>query len=165
LLEAHLLLPEPPANLAAKLGLHPATLRYYESWFFDVRSRLSKSSWIHARALGGFPWLGFADDDLGPIWRRMAYCGKSERVLDIAVAVTTNAGRERYSEAECDAVQFQVESLRLSAAREPDRVLQLERRLAAERNGESPAAYHMARRLRNPSNTIPSESRRTATRS
>jgi hypothetical protein len=154
LLEAHLLLPEPPTNLAQKLRLHPVTVRMYERWFFDVRRWLKKSSWINARALGGCAWFGFADDDLGPIWRRMAYYSRSERVLDITVAVTTGTGRERFSDDECDQVQCLVESMRLSPLREPDRVIQLRHRLEAERRGAHPSSYHMARRYSQPASRV-----------
>jgi hypothetical protein len=154
LLEAHLLLPEPPSNLAQKLKLHPVTARMYERWFFDVRRWLTKSSWINARALGGCAWFGFEDDDLGPIWRRMAYYSGSERVLDITVAVTTGVGRERFTRDECDEVQLLVESMRISPLREPDRVIQLRHRLEAERRGAHPSSYHMARQYSQPASRV-----------
>jgi hypothetical protein len=142
LLESHLLLPELPANLAGKLGLAPATIQYYESWFFDVRWRLTRSSWISARALGGCPWLGLEDDDWAPIWRRVAYCTKSERMLDTAVAITTGVGRERFCEIERDAMQLWIEEKRMSPVSQPDKVLQLYRRLQAEQIGAHPSCYY-----------------------
>jgi hypothetical protein len=164
LLESHLLLPEPPSNLAEKLKLHPVTVRMYERWFFDVRRWLTKSSWIRSRALGGCAWFGFADDDLGPVWRRMAYYGGSERILDIAVAVTTGAGRERFSRDECDEVRLLVEEWRLSAVHDPDRVIQLRHRLEAERRGAHPSSYHMARRYSQPASRVthPDDARPTS---
>jgi hypothetical protein len=158
LLESHLLLPEPPTNLAQKLKLHPATLRMFERWFFDVRRWLKKSGWIRSRALGGCAWFGFEDDDLGPIWRRMAYYSRSERVLDITVAVTTGLGRERFSDEECDRVQCLVESMRLSPIREPDRVIQMQLRTQAEFTGAHPSTYHTTRRNRRPRVTVPNSS-------
>jgi hypothetical protein len=147
LLESHLLLPEPPPNLAAKLGLRPITIRHYESLFFDVRDRLSASAWINAHALGGCAWNGFADEDLAPIWRRMAYYTASERILDITVAVTTGVGRERFPEEECEEVQLWIEDMRLSPLLERDRT-QIDRRLRAEANGEPPSSYHRPRKTK-----------------
>ena len=148
LLESHLLLPEPPANLAAKLGLAPVTIRYFKSWFFDVGRRLTKSSWINGRVLGGSPLFGFADDDLAPIWRRVAYYSQTERMLDMVVAVTTGVGREQLSAAECDSVQLWVEEMRLSPINQAEQVIQLHRRRKAERLGEHPSSYYTPRRRR-----------------
>lgn len=148
LLESHLLLPEPPTNLATKLGLAPMTVRYYESWFFDVRRWLSKSSWISARVLGGSPWLGFTDDDLAPVWRRVAYFSKNERMLDLAVAVTTGTGEEQFSGEECEAMQLRIEEMRLSPIFQAKQVIQLHRRMEAERIGLHPSVYHIPRQRR-----------------
>ncbi len=145
LLESHLLLKELPANLPAKLGISRETIDCYSAWFFDARGRLTQSSWATHYAMGNPPFDGIADDDLVPVWKRMAYFG-GERALDIAVAVTTGIGIERYSDEERDDVQFTIEQLRLSAFRHPKRVIQLDRRLRAEQNGEHPSCYHLPRR-------------------
>jgi hypothetical protein len=145
LLEAHLLVTDLPPNLSAKLGLSPETVDYYASWFFDVRGQIGSSPWITHYALGDHPINGFADADLAPVWKRIAYfCG--ERKLDIAVAVTTGIGLDRYSESERDGVQLLIEQLRLSLIRQPERVFQFERRQQAEAAGEHPSCYHMPRR-------------------
>lgn len=156
LLESHLLLPELPANLAQKLGIDPASLEYYALWFFDVRDRLSKSSWIYATAMGPPGFDGFADDDLAPVWKRIAYT-RGERALDIAVALTARVvDLSKYSIDECEEIELAIEELRLSLVRHPKRILQIERRLKAERAGEHPARYHMGRGLPESSNPVPS---------
>ena len=144
LLEAHLLLPELPPNLSQKLGLAQETIDYYALWFFDVRHRLSKSSWIFTHAMGRPGFDGYADDELEPVWKRFAYRG-SEQALDAAVSLTTGVGVERYGAEVQDTIAFEIENLRLSLIREPERVLQIERRLRAEDRGEHPSCYHIGR--------------------
>lgn len=133
MLEAHLLLRKPPTNLAAKLGLHPVTIRYFESWFFDVAWWRTNPNYIGAMSvIGGSPWLGYADDDLGPIWRHMAYFSQSERCLDIVVAVTTGFGLQRFPEQTCDNARIWVDDLRLGVVFHPDDVIELHNRQRVE---------------------------------
>jgi len=147
LLEAHLLLPELPGNLSQKLGLAPETIDFYTSVFFDVRQRLNKSCWVQAHALGPPACNGYADDEWEPVWKRIAYRG-TERALDLAVAVTTGAGLEPYSDEERDTVILAIENMRFGWIHQLERMIQLSRRYQAEERGEHPSVYHVARHRR-----------------
>ena len=157
LLEAHLLLPRLLCGVPRKLGISACTMKYYARFFFDVRRALKSRGWINGNALGPPPHYGYADHELSPIWKRMAY-QYGERMLDICLAVTTGRGREKYTLDELDTVEFLVEELRLSLVRFPKRIIQLQLRHEADFTGAHPSTYHMGRERRQVMASTPSPS-------
>jgi hypothetical protein len=91
ILEARLLTEETFAEIAARLGVDPMVVEYYEQIFFNIRDRLKNSDWIRKVILGP-PAARVAGSDgvmtveqRGYVYRLFAYCG-GPLVLDTIIA-------------------------------------------------------------------------------
>ncbi|MDB5312325.1 MAG: hypothetical protein JWO38_6527 [Gemmataceae bacterium] len=147
LLEANVLTGRPAAAVAGKLGLDPPVVTRFEQLFFDVRPWLSTGIWVLAHACGSGPHTGFAPDDLGNLWRWVAF-NQGEPMLDLVHAVTTGAGRERYTAEELEAAELVVGVARLPISRFPKQFAQLNLRWRADAAGLHPSTYHLPRAKR-----------------
>ena len=143
-LQALLLADVSAAAIGERLKLHPAVVTLYEELFFDVRSRLTGSIWI-SRLFGTGPLFGFAERDLAGLWMWIAYRG-GEEALDLAIAVTTGEGREKYREEDLDKAELFIESSRIPTQKKPLLVIRLNARIRAKSEGAHPSAYHNLQR-------------------
>jgi hypothetical protein len=85
--QARLLSGQTEDEIAARSGLTPDTVRWFEALFFRVRDRLHARDWVAAQVLGGRQWCGFAREQLGKVWMLLGY-NAGPHVLDAVVAVT-----------------------------------------------------------------------------
>jgi hypothetical protein len=74
-LESRVLANQPVNEISARCGLLPEVIGTYEALFFDVRARLGAGIWITSTVIGDGLQRGFADHEVGPLWRALAYFG------------------------------------------------------------------------------------------
>ena len=74
-LKARVLADQPIEEIAARFGVSPAVLTWFEAVFFDVRVRLGARMWISNRVIGNGHLFGFRDDELGALWGAFGFHG------------------------------------------------------------------------------------------
>jgi hypothetical protein len=145
-LEALILARQRTKAIATRLQILPDVALLYEAIFFDIRPRLRYPSSVN-ELFGYSPHLGFAEDDLGTLWKWLAY-HRGVHALDLALAVTIGEGRENFSQTALDDATVFIEQARIRTVGNGRRLLQLSARFEAEARGLPPSAYHLAGRTR-----------------
>ncbi len=84
--EARILARQTDETIAARVGLTPATIRYYQRLFFSVREFLGAADWVTVKAVGWGPFM-LRLPTLGEIWKGLAYHGGAH-VLELVIATT-----------------------------------------------------------------------------
>ena len=79
--EARLLADEPSGSIAAKVGMRPGAVDYYESWFFNVRDRLQSPGYITHTVIGKSIQCGLSEREFDVLWKLYGYWG-GPHVLD-----------------------------------------------------------------------------------
>ncbi len=74
-IEARLLADQSDDDIAAKCSLPSEVVGCYETIFCNVRSRLGAEIWVCNQVLGPDIHNGFADHEVGSLWRAFAYYG------------------------------------------------------------------------------------------
>lgn len=87
-MEAFLLTELTAEAVANRLGFAVEAVRVYERLFFCVKDYLQARDWITLQVIGPGVHRGFADHEIGRLWRAFAYHGGAA-VLDSVIAVTT----------------------------------------------------------------------------
>ena len=80
--EARLLAGQTDAEIAARCGLSPGAVGWFEAAVFHVRDRLAARDWVVGRVIG----TSFPPGDPGPVLRYFGYHG-GPGLLDVALAV------------------------------------------------------------------------------
>src|SRR5262249_227074 len=112
-LESYLLTTEPLDLVSERCALPLETVMTYHDLFFDCRSRLHATDWIMLRAVGTYPWRGFAEQSLGAIWKYCGYTGGGN-ALELAISVTTDQPLPDWFRATCcDQSEYQEGRMRL----------------------------------------------------
>jgi hypothetical protein len=86
--EALLLTAEPVAEVARRCALSATALEAYHALFFAVRRHLAATDWVLAQAIGACPYLGFAGQPLGCLWKYAAFTG-GPYVVEAVIAIST----------------------------------------------------------------------------
>jgi hypothetical protein len=93
-LEARILANQPIAEIADRCHVSADTISSFEELFFAVRPHLQSWGWICAMVIGDGLRRGFANDELGALWRAFGYFG-GPFVLDALVDAFYEVWRPR----------------------------------------------------------------------
>ncbi len=74
-LESRVLANQPVETISARCGLSPDIIVAYETWFFDVRTRLGAGMWITNMVIGDGIQRRFLNHEVGPFWAAYGYHG------------------------------------------------------------------------------------------
>lgn len=83
-LEARLLAGQDDATIAARIGVTPAVIGWYERLFFNVRPMLHLQAYIMYTVIGCRPDQALSEQPPGVAWKLYAYTGGPD-VLDLAI--------------------------------------------------------------------------------
>jgi hypothetical protein len=90
-LEAYLLTAEPVDLVARRCSLPTSVAEVYAQTFCDVRPQLHARDWIVRHLIGANLWTGFAEKDIGSVWKLFGLNG-GVRILDVIVSVCVQDG-------------------------------------------------------------------------
>jgi hypothetical protein len=72
-IEARLLANQPVGGIAARTLIPMPVISAFETWFFNVRSRLADAEWIYQHAIGRRSLAKLDRDEVGAFWRWYGY--------------------------------------------------------------------------------------------
>jgi hypothetical protein len=130
-LEAHVLADVPGERIAQKVGIDPAVEATYEKLFFDARSYLDAIGWVAIHVLGPEHAFDSGRPDTGTLWRRIGY-SHGEQVLDLAYAVTTGKGADRYTPDKIELAREAFEFMHVIPQIQAEEVLEVARRMLGD---------------------------------
>lgn len=91
--EARLLAGQSDEEIASRLGCDKAIIEYYEAWFYNVRDRLDRPSYLWHRLV--LPLLDGEDTSKEGVWKLFAFLGGAE-VLDELIYEGRSRRREDF---------------------------------------------------------------------